>query len=199
MLEPLTEDAMWELLLERWVPGDSYAPGAEAEHYYRVKHQMAAKLHHLRPITSIVEIGVRAGYSALAFLAAVPGATYLGIDVDQGEWGGEAGYFEHAARTLAGYQYAFLHADSQLLQDLPAHYSLAHVDGDHSYAGALHDIRLCAHFADTLIVDDYDFIPTVRHAANEFAVHEARGWGYQYVPDGGYRGNLVMMRREVTS
>ena len=190
----MTEDAMWELLLERWVEGDPFQPTPEAEVYYRTKYQMAAGLHKARPITSIVEIGVRAGYSALAMLAAIPEATYLGIDADEGEWGGESGYFEKARDTLAGYQATFLHANSQVLQELPGRYNLAHVDGDHSYAGALHDIRLCSHFADAMIIDDYDFIPTVRHAANEFAVHEAHSWGWKHVPDGGYRGNLVLMQ-----
>jgi hypothetical protein len=188
---------MWDLLQERWVAGDPLQPSPEIEHYYRVKYQLVVGLHKKRPIRSIVEIGVRAGYSALAMLAAVPDATYLGIDADAGEWGGKAGYIGTARETLEGFQAEFLRADSQLLQDLPAHYSLAHVDGDHSYEGALRDIRLCSHFADAMIIDDYDFIPQVRHAANEFAMNEAKGWGFQHVPDNGFRGNLVCLRREV--
>lgn len=199
MADPLSEDGMWNLLLERWLPEDTFEPTPEAEHYYRVKYQLVAGLHRKRPVTSIVEIGVRAGYSALAMLSAVPDATYLGIDADQGEWGGSAGYLDRAVETLKGFQATVLHVDSQLLQELPGHYSLAHIDGDHSYDGALRDIRLCSHFADAMLVDDYDFIPPVRHAANEFAVHEAKGWGVQHVSDSGYRGNLVFMRREVAS
>lgn len=199
MADPLSEDAMWDLLLERWLPEDTFEPTPEVEHYYRVKHQLVTSLHRMRPVTSIVEIGVRAGYSALAMLCAVPDATYLGLDADQGEWGGAAGYLERARQTLEGFQVTIQQADSQCLQELPGRYSLAHIDGDHSYDGALRDIRLCSHYADAMLVDDYDFVPNVRHAANEFAVHEAKGWGYRHVGDNGFRGNLVFLRREVTS
>lgn len=44
--------------------------------HYRGKHDLALAL---RP-ASILEIGVRYGYSAHAFLSAVPGASYVGID-----------------------------------------------------------------------------------------------------------------------
>lgn len=183
----MTEDEMWAGLVARWVPDDPFPADEQAELYYRIKYRIAAQL---PPITSIVEIGVRAGYSAYAFLAAQPQARYMGIDADQGEWGGEAGYFDRARTVLQGFAVDFLRADSQRLRALPADYDFAHIDGDHSYLGTLHDLNLCAASCPFLLVDDYDFISTVRAAVNEFIVRNR--WGYHYVPDHGFRGNMVL-------
>ncbi len=55
---------------------------------YRIKYQVARAV----APASILEIGVRAGYSAAAFLAACPRARYVGLDKDDGSHGGVAGY-----------------------------------------------------------------------------------------------------------
>ena len=52
--------------------------------YYRLKWAIARVLQPKR----ILEIGVRFGYSAAAFLDACPNATYFGIDVDSEDFGG---------------------------------------------------------------------------------------------------------------
>src|SRR5271163_2412703 len=57
---------------EEWVP------------YYRTKWAIAAVLQPKR----ILEIGVRFGYSAMAFLDACPSASYLGIDINAEANGG---------------------------------------------------------------------------------------------------------------
>jgi hypothetical protein len=48
----------------------------------------------------------------------------------------------------------------------------AHVDGDHSYAGALHDLRLVAHVP-TILADDC-CNPEVRKAVDDFALEKRR-------------------------
>jgi hypothetical protein len=62
--------------------------------HYRLKWAIARALKPQR----ILEIGVRFGYSAAAFLDACPNAAYLGIDNDSEMSGGQAGQFiGHAA------------------------------------------------------------------------------------------------------
>src|ERR1039458_5111316 len=62
-------------LFSEWVP------------YYRLKWAIARAL---QPAT-ILDIGVRFGYSAFAFLDACPSASYLGIDADCEAYGGSRG------------------------------------------------------------------------------------------------------------
>jgi len=93
----------------------------------------------------ICEIGVFTGISAKCFLAASPQAEYVGIDNkrDQNGMGVEA--VEHARRDLQalGYRATIHILDSQALDRLPdPPYDFIHVDGDHSRAGAAHDIRM---------------------------------------------------------
>jgi len=49
--------------------------------YYRAKRQLIKECEPER----ILEFGIRAGYSAWTFLTACPGATYVGVDNEQGE------------------------------------------------------------------------------------------------------------------
>ena len=79
-------------LLERWWVGDPFRPTEEALQYYEVKHAIAKRL---QP-KSICEIGVRAGYSAYAFLSAAPAAEFLGID-----WGTAGSVDENEASSYA--------------------------------------------------------------------------------------------------
>jgi len=59
-------------------------PLAQLQDYYLFKYRIAALL---QPQT-ILEIGVRYGYSAAAFLAARPTASYIGLDAETGTDGG---------------------------------------------------------------------------------------------------------------
>lgn len=80
--------------------------------------------------------------------------------------------------------------DSQKLAAVPRA-DLAHIDGDHSYAGALHDIGLClAAGTRYVVVDDYDLVADVRIAVRE--ILGARRLTALFVGDGGYRGNAVL-------
>src|ERR1700730_2815552 len=101
-------------LFEEWVP------------YYRTKWAIARKLQPAR----ILEIGVRYGYSALAFLNACPEASYIGIDVDSELYGGVKGAIEWARNSTRNYNASFLITDSQGLDRLPdGVYDLVHIDG----------------------------------------------------------------------
>src|SRR4051794_5262627 len=79
--------------------------------YYRTKWAIARTLQPKR----VLEIGVRYGYSALAFLDACPEAQYLGIDIDSDLYGGENGAIAWARQATSEYNADFLVADSQQL------------------------------------------------------------------------------------
>jgi 2-polyprenyl-3-methyl-5-hydroxy-6-metoxy-1,4-benzoquinol methylase len=125
-------------LFEEWVP------------YYRVKWAIARKLQPAR----ILEIGVRYGYSALAFLNACPEASYLGIDSDSELYGGVKGAVEWARSATCSYQARFLTADSQKLDRLPdGLYDLVHIDGQQDYGGYLHDLEISLSQARFILAD----------------------------------------------
>ena len=58
--------------------------------------------------------------------------------------------------------------DSGMLTNLSRSYDLAHVDGNHSHEGAMHDLGLCWGRAKYILVDDVDAFCTVNSAVNEF-------------------------------
>ena len=110
-------------LFSEWVP------------YYRVKWATARALQPKR----ILEIGVRFGYSAAAFLDACPDAAYLGIDDDSDKSGGQKG--------------AIL-CDSQQFEEFPrGPYDLIHIDGQQDGAGLIADLRKALRQARRILVD----------------------------------------------
>jgi hypothetical protein len=135
---------------------------------YREKYQIAALL---QPRT-LLEIGVRAGYSAAAFLSAVPDCTYLGLDADKAVHGGWPGAPEKARATLKCHfngRADVVFVDTQQVVSLPPiSVDLVHVDGDHSYGGCLHDLQLAAGAARWILVDDLEWLPPVRAAVTAF-------------------------------
>ena len=190
----------WPALQSAWVPGDPLVCEPWMEEYYRVKHAVAKEL---QP-TSICEIGVRAGYSALAFLQACPRAQYLGLDSDEGEYGGVTGYLLEARARLEPYNAVVMRCDTQ---DLPLDpeiasvvfgYQLWHIDGAHDFKGALSDLILAHQMgAQWMLLDDYDFSPEVRRAGQVFAGMYRAHYTTDYKGDGGMRGNLLYTRKVV--
>ena len=134
---------------------------------YETKHAFARMLNP----DSIFEIGVRAGYSAFAFLNACPRAVYLGIDNNGNSDGGFHGAIEHAREILKPYTASILERDSHYIgATLPwSRCDLAHIDADHTYDGCLADLRLALRLSPSVIlVDDYLSIPDVRIACETF-------------------------------
>jgi hypothetical protein len=151
---------------------------------YLFKHRVAQLL---QP-RAILEIGVRYGYSAAAFLAACPTAAYLGLDGETASDGGVAGsnawaeamlrrHYPHARVTILK-----LDTQRQPLQGGEA--DLAHVDGCHTEEGCLHDLRAVR--AAWVLVDDVEFLPAVARAVGRFV----RGKEHVYFPS--FRGDCLV-------
>ncbi|MEX2119304.1 MAG: FkbM family methyltransferase [Pirellulales bacterium] len=160
--------------------------------YYGTLFELAGKL---KPRT-ICEIGVRAGYSAYAFLSANPDAWMLGIDADIDErlknsHGGQRGMWQHASTILAPFRHQLLVVDSHAIQRLP-HVDLVYVDGDHTLDGCLADLRLAEASTDRILVDDYDSIPTVHAACEKFAADHPE-FSRRYI-DNGLTGLMLFER-----
>ncbi len=120
--------------------------------YYRMKWAFCRALQPQR----ILEIGVRFGYSAAAFLDACPDAEYLGIDNDSETFGGVKGAIDWARRITADRNAKFLIANSQTLDDFPGGpYDLIHIDGQQDEAGSLGDLRKALRSARHILVDGF--------------------------------------------
>lgn len=165
---------MWTLPREAICPRDTNGLKRWDNLYreiYRIKHAIALEL---QP-KSILEIGVRAGYSALAFLNACPKARYLGLDAENGQHGGAGGpWTPWAVELLKPYDAKVIVVDTQTLASLSQHgqFDLVHVDGDHTKTGCSHDLGLAFGVlapGGAVLVDDYHFLGDVRHAVDEFS------------------------------
>jgi hypothetical protein len=181
----------WQQILERWLPDDPVRPSDEYRDQYFQKFRTAAEL---KPAV-ICEIGVRAGYSALAMLLGAPGAHYIGIERDAGDYGGERGITARAIPTvLAGFLHEIRYTDSQTLSRIEAEVDLFHIDGDHSYDGTWHDLELAWHCSKLILVDDYDFIRSVQAATDHFIVTHRLVYPFcQLLSDGGFRGTMALV------
>ena len=149
----------------------------ELKEEYGVKYSIAKAY----APNSILEIGVRAGYSAFSFLSACPSAIYIGIDAENGSHGGAGGpWLPWAAHILRNFKAMFLKADSQLIGQCVrtenAGFDLVHIDADHSVEGATHDMETflpLVRAGGIMLVDDYTYIEDVRTAVDKFiATHE---------------------------
>jgi len=135
---------------------------------------------------SICEIGVRAGYSALAFLSASPGATVLGIDADMDD--ASKGYCNHAKQILADRDFRLVVANSHDLTELPPA-DLVYVDGEHLRATCLRDLVLASRASNRILVDDHGQSGEVR-AACEVFLASYEGYATRLVP---YDDNAMLL------
>jgi predicted O-methyltransferase YrrM len=170
------------------VCGSIFADLVDYYHYYydQIKRFDAS---------SVVEIGVRAGYSAYAMLSANPKMHYVGYDIDTpNSHGFGQGMFAYAQemlrREFPQADLQFKCQDTQKLSKLDEEFHLASIDGDHSDAGCTHDLELCFKAATILLVDDYDFLTEVGSAVNRFIkAHDLR---HEYVKN--FRGMMIIYK-----
>jgi cephalosporin hydroxylase len=135
----------------------------------------------------IIEIGTRCGYSLLAFHAATSRASYLCIDGAMDD--DSLHCLAHCKRLIERHALDadLIVVDSHAIKSLPPA-CFAHVDGDHSYEGALADLRLVAGCR-AILADDCDN-PAVRQAVEQFCRETART--VEFFADGLRQGAVIV-------
>jgi 2-polyprenyl-3-methyl-5-hydroxy-6-metoxy-1,4-benzoquinol methylase len=163
--------------------------------YYRLKHAIVQVL---QPST-ILEVGVRFGYSAATFLDAAPNARYTGIDLNTNDFGGHSGAIEWA-RSILPSDRATLHvANTQQMQVFPGgRYDLIHVDGQQDGDGTFHDLELAFRQARYVLVDGFLWTAQNFRAASEFLFQNKQLFDYFWVIPG-YAGELLISIKDVTT
>ena len=163
-------------LFEDWVP------------YYRMKWAIARVLRPRR----ILEVGVRFGYSAAAFLDACPDAEYLGIDNDSENFGGHKGAIEWARRITSRARASYLVADSQQLVEFPGgRYDLIHVDGQQDGDGSFRDLTKALRQSRYILVDGFFWTRQNFLNVSEF-LYRSRDRIESYAAIPGYEGELLI-------
>ena len=161
------EDQVGDRLRIHWMPGDWFPCSPEAVGHYAAKARVCRE--HMP--SSVIEIGTRCGYSLASFHVVAPDAKFLCVD---GALDADSPaclqHWQSVVDSL-GIDAQLIVANSHDLQQLPPA-DFAHVDGDHSYAGALADLRLVAHVP-VILADDCDN-PDVERAVEEFAAETGR-------------------------
>lgn len=160
--------------------------------YYRMKAAIAEVI---QP-AAILEIGVRFGYSAGAFLHGAPRASYTGLDLDADTFGGEKGAIAWARRFLAPGRDELIVADTQKLARLPGgRYDLVHIDGQQDEAGTFHDLLLAIRQARFILVDGYFWTRENFAGANDFLWQFRQDIEFAAVIPG-YAGELLIKVRD---
>ncbi|BAY96341.1 hypothetical protein NIES37_02730 [Tolypothrix tenuis PCC 7101] len=156
--------------------------------YYKLKWAIA---HVLKPAT-ILEIGVRYGYSSAAFLHGNPSAKYVGIDLDTDSYGGIKGAINWAKTITQQFHTEYMIADTQVMNRLPGDlYDLIHVDGQQDGNGSFHDLELAIKQSRYVLVDGYLWTRQNFMAVSDFLFtnSDLLDW-YGVIP--GYAGDLLI-------
>lgn len=166
---------MIELLKTLPVNRDTTADWFNAPNNYPRLCELATEL---KP-RSILEIGVRLGYSAISFLHGSDANLYVGLDCEKyiGNSQSSASQNLEYYRKSSGrvFDFELITVDTQSIADVSVlggrTFDLVHVDGDHTERGAYKDL---VHFWDVvnvgghMLVDDSTFIKAVRRAVDRF-------------------------------
>lgn len=169
----------------------------EYREYYKTKYNICKE----QNPRHIVEIGVRAGYSAWSFLQACPKAEYVGIDANNGTHGGQGGrdgrYFKWAKKILSAYECRFIEMDTQKIDDLKIFdVDLFHVDGDHSAKGVQHDLDLAFKAINgngLILIDDMIYLQTVKSGVHSWIHEMSSEITTEFIPS--LRGEMLIRRK----
>jgi cephalosporin hydroxylase len=175
-------DTIRALLEANWRDDDWFGCDSRVIFHYAMKAQVCRRFAPRR----VIEIGTRCGYSLLTFATVAPRASFLCIDgaMDADSYDCLA----HWRRLVDRHEIDadLVVVDSHAIKSLPPA-DFAHIDGDHSYEGALADLRLVAHCR-AILADDCDN-RDVRRAVETFAREQART--VEYFDDGLRQGAVL--------
>lgn len=162
-------------LADVWRATDWFRLDEKVENHYFHKASVVADLRPKR----VIEIGTRCGYSLAVFSLAAPEARFLCIDGAMDDDSIDClAHWKNVVDTYA-IDAQLIVVDSHKVRSLPPA-DFAHVDGDHSYAGALQDLNLVAHVP-TILADDCDNAQ-VKAAVVQFVADRKRS--VQWINDG---------------
>lgn len=148
--------------------------------------------------TRILEIGARMGYSAIAMVMGFPRVEEL-VLIDNGSYGfNVAEAAKNVKKFAPSLRIRELDIDTRSVNELPldGEFDIIHVDGDHSHAGAVHDLNLALPLLSDrglIVVDDIDSIGPCRRGTDDFLACN-RDLSVEYIPT--FRGHLLIARRE---
>lgn len=140
--------------------------------YYRSKWYYAE----LSKAESVLEIGVRFGYSAYSFMSSSFCKSYTGWDLQEPIDGGvDFSTFEWVREKVFS-RFPSIKSTLVCRNSLiggwgDEKYDLIHIDGDHGFSGALNDCRMaydCLNIGGLMVVDDATFLPNVAKAVDAF-------------------------------
>jgi 2-polyprenyl-3-methyl-5-hydroxy-6-metoxy-1,4-benzoquinol methylase len=156
--------------------------------YYRLKYAICKAI----APHSILEIGVRYGYSAITFLEASPKASYIGIDNNSNTFGGTAGALQWAKKITAGRKAEFLNIDTQQVDSLPGDiYDFIHIDGQQDGDGTFHDLEMALEKGCYVLVDGY-FWSKENMLSSTFFLEKYRKFIEYSLIIPGYAGELLI-------
>lgn len=161
--------------------------------YYRLKSAICKAI---QP-QSILETGVRYGYSAITFLEAAKDASYLGIDNDSTTFGGSTSAIEWARKITEGYKAEFLITDTQAMTSFPGDfYDFIHIDAqqDGDGNGTFHDLEMALEKGRYILVDGYFWSKDNMLSATYFLEKYRKFIDYSIVIPG-YAGELLIKTR----
>lgn len=138
---------------------------------------------------SILEIGTLLGFGLVSFLSGHPEVEEIvGVDNESYIRDSRRLCDENIASVFPHVRRRFV----RTLEEARGSYDLIHVDGDHTFNGALHDMAFAWGLGPRyMLVDDFDAIPEVQQAVYTFSKHQ--GMRFAALPS--FRGWAAFRRR----
>jgi len=173
---------MFELLKEHICPEDEKFNTERWFKLFRSQYRIKSAICQQQNPKTILEIGVRAGYSALAFLTVCPNAKYVGIDFETYP---QAKTFTKWAKTLLqSFDVEIWKLNTKTITSINlTDIDFCHIDGSHNTAYVLHDLDLCFEILSEtgLILLDDMIIEKVNTAIRAWIEEHEQEINYEYI------------------